>query len=102
VLVEGAVLLEGPTTDVRKDPRVRNVYLGKRAHTTETLSLGSVETQRQGTRPNVVMPGLFAIERGASNSADQTVAELSQPSEAVVTAATDGIERFIHKLKAAQ
>lgn len=32
VLVEGAVLVEGPTQAVRTDPRVRDVYLGARAH----------------------------------------------------------------------
>ncbi|HSI59524.1 MAG TPA: ABC transporter ATP-binding protein [Ideonella sp.] len=32
VLVEGAVLLEGPTAEVRSDPRVRDVYLGRREH----------------------------------------------------------------------
>jgi branched-chain amino acid transport system ATP-binding protein len=30
VLVEGAVLLEGSVADIRSDPRVRDVYLGKR------------------------------------------------------------------------
>ncbi|MFW7348923.1 MAG: ABC transporter ATP-binding protein [Pigmentiphaga sp.] len=32
VLVEGAVLLEGGVDEVRTDPRVRDVYLGKRGH----------------------------------------------------------------------
>jgi len=32
VLVEGAILLEGPPAEVRSDPRVRTVYLGTRAH----------------------------------------------------------------------
>ncbi len=32
VLVEGAVLLEGSVDDVRSDPRVRDVYLGRRHH----------------------------------------------------------------------
>jgi branched-chain amino acid transport system ATP-binding protein len=32
VLVEGAVLLEGPTDEVRRDARVRDVYLGTRGH----------------------------------------------------------------------
>jgi branched-chain amino acid transport system ATP-binding protein len=32
VLVEGAVLLEGSVDEVRRDPRVRDVYLGKRHH----------------------------------------------------------------------
>ena len=32
VLVEGGVLVEGTTRDVRSDPRVRDVYLGKRHH----------------------------------------------------------------------
>ncbi|MGH8436273.1 MAG: ABC transporter ATP-binding protein [Pseudomonas sp.] len=30
VMVEGAVLVEGPTRDIRTDERVRDVYLGKR------------------------------------------------------------------------
>jgi branched-chain amino acid transport system ATP-binding protein len=32
VLVEGAVLLEGTVDQIRSDPRVRDVYLGKRHH----------------------------------------------------------------------
>lgn len=32
VLVEGAVLVEGPADEVRRDPRVRDVYLGVRGH----------------------------------------------------------------------
>ena len=32
VLVEGGVLMEGDTAEVRSDPRVRDVYLGKRHH----------------------------------------------------------------------
>ena len=32
VLVEGGVLMEGATSEVRSDPRVRDVYLGKRHH----------------------------------------------------------------------
>jgi len=32
VLVDGAILTEGTTADVRNDPRVRDVYLGARAH----------------------------------------------------------------------
>jgi branched-chain amino acid transport system ATP-binding protein len=32
VLVEGAVLTEGTTAEVRADERVRNVYLGRRHH----------------------------------------------------------------------
>ncbi len=32
VLVEGAVLLEGSVDQIRSDPRVRDVYLGKRHH----------------------------------------------------------------------
>jgi len=32
VLVEGAVLMEGEKDDVRRDPRVRDIYLGRRHH----------------------------------------------------------------------
>jgi branched-chain amino acid transport system ATP-binding protein len=32
VMVEGAVLTEGTVTEVRSDPRVRDVYLGTRTH----------------------------------------------------------------------
>ena len=32
VMVEGAVLMEGSVDEVRTDPRVRDVYLGKRHH----------------------------------------------------------------------
>jgi len=32
VLVEGAVLTEGTVAEIRADPRVRDVYLGTRAH----------------------------------------------------------------------
>jgi branched-chain amino acid transport system ATP-binding protein len=32
VLVEGAVLTEGTVAEIRADPRVRDVYLGSRAH----------------------------------------------------------------------
>ncbi len=32
VLVDGAILTEGSVADVRSDPRVRDVYLGTRAH----------------------------------------------------------------------
>ena len=32
VMVEGAVLMEGSVDEVRSDPRVRDVYLGKRHH----------------------------------------------------------------------
>ena len=32
VLVEGGVLVEGDTGEIRADPRVRDVYLGKRGH----------------------------------------------------------------------
>ena len=32
VLVEGAVLMEGEKDEVRSDPRVRDIYLGRRHH----------------------------------------------------------------------
>lgn len=32
VLVEGGILVEGSVSDIRTDPRVRDVYLGKRGH----------------------------------------------------------------------
>jgi len=32
VLVEGAVMVEGGVDDIRRDPRVRDVYLGRRHH----------------------------------------------------------------------
>lgn len=32
VLVEGAVMMEGDIEDVRRDPRVRDIYLGRRHH----------------------------------------------------------------------
>jgi branched-chain amino acid transport system ATP-binding protein len=32
VLVEGAILIEGTVSEIRGDPRVRDIYLGTRHH----------------------------------------------------------------------